>query len=198
MSKKDVDFTGTVIGMILLGVILLPFVVIYLIIKLILFITVKTMNNRKQKTKYSIEISGDDKEILHKIDNMDGHEFERFIAEVLKRNGFKNVYTTKSSGDFGADIIGELGSVRYAFQCKRFESKIGPKPIGEVLRGMNHYKCQKGAVITNNYFTKQACQESRVNNVELWDRLKVLELCRYNKKINNQEDKQAYSQVDKQ
>lgn len=104
-----------------------------------------------------------------------------FMAEVLKKNGYKNVYRTKGSGDYGADIVAELEGVKYAFQCKRFESKIGPKPIGEVLRGMNHYNCQKGVVITNNYYTKQAQKESIINNIELWDRNKVLSLCRIEK-----------------
>ena len=35
---------------------------------------------------------------------------------------------------------------------------------------MNKYKCDKGVVITNNYFTKQAETEGTLNNVELWDR----------------------------
>lgn len=120
---------------------------------------------------------------------MDGHEFEMFMAEVLKKNGYKNVHRTKGSGDYGADIVAELDGVKYAFQCKRFESKVGPKPIGEVLRGMNHYNCQKGVVITNNYYTKQAQNESIINNIELWDRNKIIGLCKIEKtKVNEEKE----------
>ena len=36
-----------------------------------------------------------------KIDEMEGHRFEYFIAKVLRENGFKNVNVTKASGDYG-------------------------------------------------------------------------------------------------
>lgn len=188
MSKKD-DSAEKLVAYIVIGTVLLPFVLIYFIIKAITTIAKSGGRSSGRDNRYRLIISDNDSQLLSKIDSMEGHEFERFMTEVLKKNNFKNVYTTRGSGDFGADIIGELNGIRYAFQCKRFESKIGPKPIGEVLRGMNHYKCQKGAVITNNYFTKQAHQESSINNIELWDRNKVLELCRYKRKADEQEYK---------
>lgn len=166
------------------------FMFVWMIIKAIIGLIENSSKNTKYQnnTRYILNISEDDKILLNQIDHMDGHEFERFITEVLKKNGYTNVYTTKASGDYGADVIGELEGIKYAFQCKRFESKIGPKPIGEVLRGMNHYHCQKGVVITNNYFTPQAHKESQVNNVELWDRDKVLQLCRSEKIKNKTEE----------
>ena len=166
------------------------FMCIWWIIKAIIRLIENSSEKSKYQhsTRYVLNISEDDKILLNQIDNMDGHEFERFITEVLKKNGYTNVYTTKASGDYGADVIGELEGVKYAFQCKRFESKIGPKPIGEVLRGMNHYHCQKGVVITNNFFTPQAQKESQVNNVELWDRNKVLQLCRSERMKNKTEE----------
>lgn len=195
MSKKN-DFGDNVIAFILGGIVLLPFLIIYFIIKAIIAISKSGSIGSTKANRYKLVISEDDNELLTKIDNMEGHEFERFMTEVLKKNNFKNVYTTRGSGDYGADIIGELNGIRYAFQCKRFESKIGPKPIGEVLRGMNHYKCQKGVVITNNYFTKQAQKESMINNVELWGRDKVLSLCRFKRKQEEQEYKELTKRID--
>ena len=191
MSKKKDDYAEKLVAYIIGAMILFPFVAIYFIIKGIVAISKSGGRINSNANRYKLVISEDDNELLTKIDNMDGHEFERFMTEVLKKNNFKNVYTTRGSGDYGADIIGELNGVRYAFQCKRFESKIGPKPIGEVLRGMNHYKCQKGVVITNNYFTKQAQKESMINNVELWNRDKVLKLCRFKR----EEDEREYKRL---
>lgn len=95
------------------------------------------------------------------------------MGELLHKNGYKNVEVTKGSGDFGADVIAEKDNIRYAFQCKRFNSTVGPKSIGEVLRGMYRYNCNKGVVITNNYFTRQAIKEGEICEIELWDRDKL-------------------------
>lgn len=43
---------------------------------------------------------------LEIIDAMKGSEFETFVVELLKCNGFSNVSQTKLSGDFGVDVIG--------------------------------------------------------------------------------------------
>lgn len=49
---------------------------------------------------------------------------------------------------------------------------------------MKKYNCQKGVVITNNYFTKQAIKEGEICDIELWDRDKLSFLIQ-NIKIKN-------------
>lgn len=115
-------------------------------------------------------------EKLNVIDSLSGHEFERYVSILLKSDGFYNVLQTRGSKDYGADIIAEKNNIKYAFQCKRLSSSVGPKTIGEVLRGMHKYNCKKGVIITNNYFTKQAIEEGWISNIELWDRDKLIEL----------------------
>lgn len=182
MSRRK--SSGDLLGNLCVGIIFSPILLIigaiYVIIWIITWIIDMVTSGKSTQTKhrYQFSYSEDDMAKLAQIDNMSGYGFESFITDLLKKNGFSNVYTTKSSGDHGADVIGELNGIKYAFQCKRSESKIGVKPIGEVLRGMNHYQCPKGVIITNNYFTPQAQMESKVNNVELWDRRKVLSLCK--------------------
>ena len=182
MAKRD---GGTELAMMLvIFTMCLPIIIIAYLIKgiivLIKFISAKTAKREEGKI-YKKLLKTDIYEQLTQIDNLDGWEFEKYIGELLKLTGFKNVIITKGSGDFGADIVAEKENDKYAFQCKRFSSNIGPKPIGEVLRGMNKYKCNKGVVITNNYFTKQAIQEAKVSNIELWDRDKLSMLIRNNK-----------------
>lgn len=58
---------------------------------------------------------------LNKIDNMNGLDFERYVAKILRINGFANVNLTKSSGDFGVDITARYNGKKYAFQCKRYK-----------------------------------------------------------------------------
>lgn len=131
----------------------------------------------EKKNKYKkydgLIIESDTLEILNQVDQFEGLQFEEFVAEILYKNGFREVEVTKGSGDFGADVIAKKNNISYAFQCKRFNSTIGPKPIGEVLRGMRKYNCEKGIVITNSYFSNQAIKESEICNIELWDRDKL-------------------------
>ena len=104
------------------------------------------------------------------VDAMDGHDFEQFCAELLERCGYQNIHVTKGSGDQGVDIIAIKNGVRHAFQCKRYSSKLGNKPVQEVHTGKQFYSCQKGIVITNNYFTRGAEDAARRVVVDLWDR----------------------------
>ena len=45
------------------------------------------------------------------FEDMEGHEFEYFCADLLKRNGFTEVEVTKGSGDYGADILAQKEGV---------------------------------------------------------------------------------------
>jgi hypothetical protein len=145
-------------------------IIVSILFYFILFFTVGDIIGMGEYSKYNYLNNKDVIEVLKEIDLMDGWKFEEYIAFLLQQLGFYDIIVTSKSGDYGADVIASKDNIKYAFQCKRFESKIGPKPIGEVLRGMNKYKCDKGVVITNNYFTKQAETEGTLNNVELWDR----------------------------
>ena len=39
------------------------------------------------------------------MDEMEGHDFEYYCADLLRKDGFSNVEVTKGSGDFGVDIL---------------------------------------------------------------------------------------------
>lgn len=110
------------------------------------------------------------------IDNMDGHQFEYFCAELLRRNGFEDVRVTKGSGDQGVDILAEKDEIKYAIQCKCFSSELGNKPIQEAYAGKSIYRCQVAAVLTNQYFTQGAIDAAKATGVLLWDRNKLLKL----------------------
>lgn len=107
---------------------------------------------------------------LKQLDKMDGHQFEYACADILKANGYKHVKVTRGSSDFGVDIIAEKDKVRYAIQCKRYNHKLDNTPIQEVVGGLAYYQCDKGAVMTNQYFTEPAKQLAQVNDIELLDR----------------------------
>lgn len=104
------------------------------------------------------------------IDHMDGHQFEYFVADILRRNGFSSVEVTKASGDYGVDIVAIRNGKKWAFQCKRYENTLGLKPIQEVYTGAAKYHASKAAVVTNSYFSQNAKTLAQELGVKLWDR----------------------------
>lgn len=125
--------------------------------------------SNKQKQGYQTDsFSGANS--IEEIDNMDGHEFEYWCAEVLRRNGYSNVTVTRGSGDQGVDVLAERGGTKYAVQCKRYSSDLSNTPIQEVYAGKDFYGCQIGAVMTNSHFTKGARELAEKTGVLLWDR----------------------------
>ncbi len=107
---------------------------------------------------------------MNSVDAMEGHRFEHWCAEVLRKNGFGNVEVTCGSGDQGVDILAEKGGIKYAIQCKCYTSDLGNKPVQEVTVGKAIYHCQIGIVMTNRYFTAGAKEAADATGILLWDR----------------------------
>lgn len=104
------------------------------------------------------------------LDEMDGFDFEYYCADLLADNGFVDVQVTRSSGDYGIDILAEKDGVTYAIQCKRYTGLVGVKAVQEAYAGRDYYDRMVGAVLTNQYFTKSAAQAARKLKILLWDR----------------------------
>ena len=104
------------------------------------------------------------------IDLMEGHDFEYFCAELLRRSGFIDVEVTKGSGDYGIDILAEKDGVTYAIQCKRYAAPVGVKAVQEAYAGRDYYDRMVGAVLTNQYFTQPAVEAAKKLKILLWDR----------------------------
>lgn len=104
------------------------------------------------------------------MDELEGHDFEYFCAELLEKAGFLEVEVTKGSGDYGADILAEKDGVTYAIQCKCYHSPIGVKAVQEAYAGRDYYDRMVGAVLTNQYFTAPAVEAAKKLKILLWDR----------------------------
>ena len=104
------------------------------------------------------------------VDEMEGHDFEYYCADLLSANGFQDVEVTRGSGDFGVDILAKKEDITYAFQCKCYDKPIGVKAVQEVYAGKDYYDRMIGVVITNQYFTEPAVKLASKLRVILWDR----------------------------
>ena len=101
-------------------------------------------------------------------DKMEGHDFEYYCADLLKRKGFRKVTVTQGSGDYGIDIIAWKDNVKYGIQCKRYSGNVGYHAVEESYTGASIYNCNRAVVMTNSDFTKQAIKGARRLGVELW------------------------------
>ena len=45
---------------------------------------------------------------ISRMDELDGHDFEFFCADLLRAQGFIDVEVTRGSGDFGVDILASM------------------------------------------------------------------------------------------
>ena len=104
------------------------------------------------------------------LDLMEGHDFEYFCAQLLKRRGFQDVEVTKGSGDYGIDILAEKEGITYAIQCKCYATPVGVKAIQEAYAGRDYYDRMVGALLTNQYFTTPAVEAAKKLKILLWDR----------------------------
>ncbi|MFC5559333.1 restriction endonuclease [Ureibacillus thermophilus] len=112
---------------------------------------------------------------IKQIDEMTGEEFEEYLGMLFKKRGFKVRYT-KTSGDYGADLILEDRENTIAVQAKRYSGTVGVKAVQEVIGALKMYDATEAWVVTNSYFTKQAQKLAESNDVYLIDRDELIEI----------------------
>lgn len=110
------------------------------------------------------------------IDKISGVDFERVMAYIFKKMGFK-VNPTPATGDYGADLIVTKWGIKIAVQCKLYyDHNVGNKAINEVYAAKKYYGCNEGMVLTNSLFTKQAITLSKSVDIILLDRNTLIKL----------------------
>lgn len=126
---------------------------------------IKTNSLKSFKNK----LINDDVNIQSQIDSMTGIEFEEMLRKYYQEQGFY-VNSTPKSNDYGADLVVEKFGEKFVIQAKRYSSNVGVKAIQEVVSAINYYKADKGIVVTNSYFTKNAIKLAKTNGIQLVER----------------------------
>ena len=108
---------------------------------------------------------------------------------MLRESGFTSVEVTGKAGDGGIDgkgvvRLGGLLSFHVIFQCKRYQGSISPSVVRD-FRGAMVGRADKGLLITNGSFTREARREAKrdgappidlIDGEELVAKLKELRL----------------------
>lgn len=110
------------------------------------------------------------KRMFRHIDEMNGEEFELFVADLLQLCGYRKVQVTAATGDYGADLVALQKGQIYIFQCKRYAKNCGVQAVQEICGAKAHYNSDMEVVVTNGHFTKNAAVLAEETGVELWDR----------------------------
>lgn len=103
---------------------------------------------------------------IAQVDAMDGRQFEWYVAELLKHQGY-HAAVTKASSDYGADIIATKGREKWAVQTKCYAHPVSNSVVGEVMAGKGYYRCDRTMVVTNSTFTPNARTAARANHTTL-------------------------------
>lgn len=102
------------------------------------------------------------------VDTMNGLQYEAYVAQKLRKMGYKNLKITKASGDYGADIIAtDSNGKKTCIQCKKYHGSVGVHAVQEIIAAKGYYSCKRAIVITTATFTANAKTLAKSQNVEL-------------------------------
>lgn len=116
----------------------------------------KKKATKKRSTFGSSKIPKRPARIPKAIENMNGYEFEEYVARRLVAVGYSNVDVTPKSGDYGADILARSNGRKVCIQCKKYSKPVGIEAVQEVLGAKAYYSCDVGVVVSTAGFTDAA------------------------------------------
>ncbi|EAE7237057.1 restriction endonuclease [Listeria monocytogenes] len=113
---------------------------------------------------------------IRDVDRMNGLQFEHFVGLLLAKLGYRSK-VTKSSGDFGADVVLE-GKDRIMIQCKRYrrKEKVGIAAVQQIFAARAFYDAKEAWVITNNVYSPSAKKLAFKCGVTLIDRIGLCQM----------------------
>lgn len=112
---------------------------------------------------------------IAELDKLGGEDFEKYLELLFRKLDYK-VMRTPYQGDYGADLVLQKDGVQTVVQAKRYDRSVGVKAIQEAVAAKEYYKANQAMVVTNSYYSQQAKKLAAANQVELWDRDKLVNL----------------------
>lgn len=117
------------------------------------------------------------------VDQMTGKEFEEYLRVLFLERGYQ-VQLTKTTGDYGADLVLSSKSRKIIVQAKRYKKNVGIKAVQEISAAKKHYQADECWVVTNSHYTEPAKNLAKSNQVRLVDRALLMKWMLEMKKNN--------------
>lgn len=148
-----------------------------LIALLLVLFVIRLVRNRRKRIRRE---ANPRKITIKDIDLMaDGSEFELYLFRLFHELGYREVYQTTASRDFGADLVfTDQNGLRNVLQAKRYGNS-NPVSIGavqEIYTSMRYYEAERAIVLTSGRYTESCRILAAVNGVKLLDREDLEEL----------------------
>jgi len=126
-----------------------------------------------------------DRELLSWLRELKPWDFERYIAELFTKLGYKTT-VTGGAYDKGVDVVAEKDSLKHYIQCKKYiTSTVGPGELRDFYGAIaDHLAQAKGYFITTNKFTLEAERFAEDKPIELIDGNKLIKYIRMSEKFN--------------
>ncbi|MFO1395463.1 MAG: SNF2-related protein [Burkholderiales bacterium] len=122
---------------------------------------------------------------LDDVLRMDAKHFEGFVAALWQKKGHHWVQRTPDSHDDGVDVVAITEHEGELVQCKSStvsEGEVNWDAVKEVVGGEAAYRARFPGVAfgkvcaTNQYFNQNAIRHAELNNVELYDQRRLVDL----------------------
>lgn len=110
---------------------------------------------------------------IKEIDRMEGFEFERYLCWLFGELGHR-VENVGDTGDFGADLLTRYQGEKYVIQAKRYRGNVGVEAVQQTVGARGFYATDKAMVVTNSFYTPAAKKLAHANDIELWDRDRLI------------------------
>ena len=76
--------------------------------------------------------------------------FNRQVERLLGQLGYTDVVNIDGAGDRGGDLLATIADTQWVFQCKwQRRGSVPQAGVNEVSEAMDHYRAQRGVVVTN-------------------------------------------------
>ncbi len=106
---------------------------------------------------------------IDSIRNLSWSEFERFILEAYRRQGY-DASVTSAGADGGVDIVLKKDNKTTLVQCKQWKSqRVGVKPVRELAGVVAAEKADRGIFVCSGSYTDDAKVFASRSGIELID-----------------------------
>jgi len=102
------------------------------------------------------------------IQSLSWKEFEYLVSEAFERKGFDVTENRSSGADGGIDLVLFKNAEKVLVQCKNWKSKkINVSVVRELFGVVTAEGASKGIVVCSGYYTKDAFEFAKNNNIQL-------------------------------
>lgn len=116
---------------------------------------------------------------IEEIDTFTGKEFELFLFQFFKLEGYKPTLTD-DSGDRGVDIIIQIKTNdtinNVGIQAKRWKANVTHREISDMLAGKSYYKVDELWIVTTSALTSQAQNTALNNDIQILTRDSIIDM----------------------